>query len=224
MADMSGETLSGAAPDHHPPEALLLDYASGAATEGEALLIATHLAFCATCRATADLLMGTGGALLEAIEAAALPPDLLNRTLAAIDSSPEEAARKEPQTSSLPAALASYVGADLRAVRWRSIVGGFAEYRLALGGGQLIWLLRAPAGKTVPRHRHTGDEWTQVLEGSFTDGTNRYRAGDFVLMEHGQTHKLKAGREADCICLILAHGPVHYTGLKGRLIERLVRR
>ena len=35
---------------HHPGEELLLDYASGAAQEGVALIVAAHLCFCPACR------------------------------------------------------------------------------------------------------------------------------------------------------------------------------
>ena len=37
-------------PNHHPDEALLLEYAGGGLTESIALVVATHLALCPICR------------------------------------------------------------------------------------------------------------------------------------------------------------------------------
>ena len=35
---------------HHPGEELLLAYAAGASDEALSLIVATHMAYCATCR------------------------------------------------------------------------------------------------------------------------------------------------------------------------------
>jgi putative transcriptional regulator len=40
------------APAYHPAEEFLLDYAVGATSPAETLLLATHLAFCGHCRQT----------------------------------------------------------------------------------------------------------------------------------------------------------------------------
>ena len=50
---------------HHPGEALLLDYASGALGEGWSLAIAAHLALCPDCRRLQADMEAIGGALLE---------------------------------------------------------------------------------------------------------------------------------------------------------------
>ena len=52
-------------PQHHMPEAWLVDYAAGTLDEANALLVACHAALCPTCRETLRLLDATGGALLE---------------------------------------------------------------------------------------------------------------------------------------------------------------
>ena len=43
-------------PRHHPPETLLLEYATGALREAQALSLATHLAYCPACRWQAERL------------------------------------------------------------------------------------------------------------------------------------------------------------------------
>jgi len=65
------------APDHHPSDERLLEYASGAAPEPIALLVATHLALCPACRHVTAELEAVGGALLETLP----PKDRLVLTL-----------------------------------------------------------------------------------------------------------------------------------------------
>ena len=50
---------------HHPDDALLLAYASGAADEAVSLILATHLSYCSQCRLRSGEMEAIGGALLE---------------------------------------------------------------------------------------------------------------------------------------------------------------
>ena len=50
---------------HHPDEGLLLAYASGVADEAMSLILATHMAYCETCRAEVAKLERIGGSLLQ---------------------------------------------------------------------------------------------------------------------------------------------------------------
>src|SRR5690242_15819255 len=54
---------------HHPGEEILLSYASGDLAEPLALVVATHLALCPTCRGAVDDLEALGGVLLEQVGA-----------------------------------------------------------------------------------------------------------------------------------------------------------
>jgi len=63
--------VPGHHPDHHPTEALLLDYAAGVLHEPASLVVATHMALCPMCRARVRDLDAVGGALLEALPAVA---------------------------------------------------------------------------------------------------------------------------------------------------------
>ena len=65
------------APTHHIDEALLMDYAVGATSEPESLIIATHLALCPHCRATVRDLEEVGGALLDDVAPEAVAEDAL---------------------------------------------------------------------------------------------------------------------------------------------------
>ena len=75
--------------DHHPSEALLLDYASGALGEGWSIAIATHLALCPTCRQVVRDMEAIGAALMEGLKPAPLSgnikPDIFTAPFAAQD-------------------------------------------------------------------------------------------------------------------------------------------
>ena len=75
-------------PRHHPPETLLLEYATGALHEAQALAVATHLAYCPACRRQARLLDELGGALIDTLPPEPLPPDALSALIARLDEAP----------------------------------------------------------------------------------------------------------------------------------------
>ena len=205
--------LSTATPSrHHPPAELLLDHAGGASSDAEALMIAKHLELCPDCRAGVRECASIGGALLDAIEPARLPPNLLNRTLAAIDRG-TDLTEAEPRKDVL----------DLEAGPWRT-VSGVRVRRLPIGrGDERLLLVRVRQGGSIFTHRHVGEEWTLVLQGGFTDRTGHFGPGDFAVMDSEDEHKPIADAGEDCVCLILMRGQPRYSGLLGRIFQFFVR-
>ena len=72
-------------PAHHPSEAILADYASGALADGPSLVVAAHLESCSSCRRATRLFEAVGGELLEQAAPAAMQADALALALARID-------------------------------------------------------------------------------------------------------------------------------------------
>ncbi|MDB5395085.1 MAG: anti-ECFsigma factor, ChrR [Rhodospirillales bacterium] len=122
------------APTHHPPEAVLIDHASGALSGAEPLIIDIHLDACPHCRRRAQAALAIGGALLDAIAPARLPRILFDRTLQAIDAMEPAAMR-----ASAVSALASFADAWPAQLRnrlssrplsaWRRLPAGFRALR-----------------------------------------------------------------------------------------------
>src|SRR3954447_26169764 len=77
--------MTSPVPDHHPTEALLLDYAAGVLHEPAPVVVATHMALCPMCRARVRDLDAVGGALLEALPAAAPAARALDAVLAPLE-------------------------------------------------------------------------------------------------------------------------------------------
>jgi putative transcriptional regulator len=223
--------LSTPAPTHHPPDALLIDYASGAASEAELLMIAIHLDACSQCRRTVQAASAIGGALLEAITPAPLPRTLFDRTLRAIDAMEAESTR-EP--AARPASLSAFPPAWPAALRtrldnqaasaWRRLPAGFRALRVPFADqSSRMWVMKAPGGRGPLRHRHVGDEWTVVLEGGFTDETGTYAAGDFAYMTDGDEHRVVAEPGEGCVCLLLLREQPLYLTWVGKLLAPLLR-
>lgn len=212
------------APQHHPSAELLLDYTTGAASAGEALMIAAHLAMCpCCCRAVGDC-EAIGGAMLDALAPARLPPNLLNRTLAAIESAECERKRKLEGANRLPTLIRRYLSEDQELPPWRKQAGRIMTRILpvACPASQVV-LIKIKPGGSVFRHTHTGEEWTQVLQGGLSDKSGHYGKGDFVRLTGADDHKPVAEPGEDCICVALLKGGLKYTGLVGRLAGPFIR-
>jgi putative transcriptional regulator len=105
---------------YHPDDELLLAYASGTADEAVSLIVATHITYCAICRAQAAKLEAIGGTLLQDLQPAPLAAGALDSVLARLDQiTPYERPRRAASRDGTPDVLRPYIGGDLSQVRWR---------------------------------------------------------------------------------------------------------
>lgn len=211
---------------HPAPEELLLDYAAGALPEGPALAVALHVALDPAARAAVDRLNAVGGALLDREAAASLEEGALEDVLARLDQvavEPRPATpRPRPGFEWAPAPLLPYLKPDMD---WRRILGKFDEIRLGVVGAfHRVSILRLEPGKGLPEHRHTGYEYTVVLQGGYTDNTGNYGVGDFAVGPGSERHEPIADPGEPCIALIVVEQPIVLTGPWGRWLNPLVKR
>jgi len=214
--------------DHHPSEALLLDYASGALGEGWSVAIATHLALCPTCRQVVRDMESIGAALMEGLEPAPISEntksDMLNVSFA--EQAVEETISVPIETSPtpiLPEPLRRYIGGDLDQVPWRRL--GLGAYQCLLPTGEdesIVRLLRIPAGHLVPSHSHDGMELTLVLNGAFSDSTGCYVRGDLQEADGSLEHQPHAAAGADCICLVVTDAPLRFSSRAARIAQPFI--
>jgi putative transcriptional regulator len=211
---------------HPAPEELLLDYAAGALPEGPALAVALHVALDPAARAAVDQLNAVGGALIDREPAAALDDGALENVLARLDGIAVEPRREAPHPRPgfewVPAPLLPYLkpGTD-----WRRILGKFDEIRLDVTGAfHRVSLLRLEPGRGLPEHKHTGYEYTVVLQGGYTDNTGSYGVGDFAVGPGSERHEPIADPGEPCIALIVVEDPIVLTGPWGRWLNPLVKR
>lgn len=217
-------------PAHHLPEGLLLAYATGRLPEGFALVVATHLSLCPSCRAAAESFDHLGGALLDAAAPEeADEAEALARCWAKIEARPVQTrpAPRAKTPGALPAPLAAYLPQGLDGARWQNLGGGLRQALLPTGRDARARLLRIPAGRAVPEHGHAGLEMTLVLRGAFRDGDQRFGPGDVEIewggADPGPGHQPVAEPGEDCLCLAATEAPLRFRALLPRLLQPIFR-
>lgn len=202
---------------HHPSELALAEFAAGTLDAARALVVSAHLSRCPQCRNAVRGLEDVGGVLLDAVEPARMTAGALDRTLAKLDASqiaPAEAAVADAETlSGYPLGPWRWLG---RGIQWRAV-------DVPSGDAVRVFMLKAAPGTKLPRHRHTGTEWTCVFQGAFRHKLGRYGAGDFDEADDTVEHDPFVEEGEVCICLVALQGSIRLQGFLGRLLQPLVR-
>lgn len=213
-------------PNHHPDEALLIEYANGSLGEAKALLVATHLALCPACRMSVAAGEAASAQLAFADAAADVGP-IPDVTGTTVERSVSAAAPVVP----VPEPLRGYLGWPVSELGWVPVLSGMKEYPLPeFAGRSSVRLLAIEPGRRMPRHTHEGLELTLVLQGSFADASGSYAKGDVATADAAVDHQPQAGGGEICLCLAVEDAPLRLTGFNGALINaaaavrRLVRR
>ena len=209
-------------PAHHPDDALLLEYASGAMPQSVALIVATHVGGCARCQATTGGLEAVGGACLDDIAPVEMNDDALASLFARLDgdSAPEPPAHV--RIPGVPTPLDQYLSAGFADLTWKGRAGGIQTFELDVPD-QRTFLLRIPAGGKSPAHTHRAKEYTQVVQGAFVDHTGEFCEGDFVVTDPSVTHQPMVAGAQSCICLAVLEAPLKLTGPFGWLVNPFLR-
>lgn len=240
-------------PSHHPAPELLAEYAAGSLPLSHALCIAAHLEFCERCRQQVGKLNNLGAALFDAQQPKSVATDtaaLKSRVLEILDAgenvsndcgelnaahghanasdsdasvSNSHAARVEGYR--VPRSLTQFIRSDYRDLSWSALSTSIKLATLLNDkDGSQVALSRVKPGGKMLHHRHTGEEFTVVLEGSFSDETGVFRKGDFVQRDKRHRHKPVVTKDAECICLMVLDAPIQFTGFFARLLNPFVRR
>ena len=211
---------------HHLSDELMLDYASGALTEGWGLAVATHLSFCKSSRNLSSNLDAVGGILLNEVQEAGIADDILDSVLSEIDASENmELVQKNPhikdqKRSLIPTPLASYIGMDIDKLPWKNLGLGVQQISVPLSDRTTsARLICIPAGKPVTEHSHSGRELTVVLSGGFHDITGEYGPGDIQEVYGDFEHQPHARDLENCIALAVTEAPLKFSGIAARLVQ-----
>lgn len=220
---------------HHIDPTTLIEYAAGNLPEPVAMLTATHMALCPTCRQTNAMLEDAGGALIDDALTDAKPGEmgpsatlrkavfdrLEDDDLSQTSSSAHQSVRPD---LIIPRPLRDYLGDRVEALEFRKIANGLEAIDILPDYPQYTTrLMRISASKSMPMHAHNGVEYTLVLEGGFSDGSNVYHRGDVAVADADIEHKPVAEPGVDCLCLAVNHASVRLTGPLGRLLNPFVK-
>lgn len=213
-------------PVHHPDEATLISYASGALSQAISLVTAAHLEQCAECRARLRHAERIGGLLMQQHSGVVEPLKGRAAMLARLDEKPAQttvAAPVKQGTDLLPACLHAHFGQSLSDQPWKTLIPGVQRVRAqGVRQGNLM-LLRIAPGISMPLHGHGGSEMTLVLKGSYHDELGEYRCGDIADLDSDTQHQPTAHAEEYCICLMATDSPLRFQGLLARMLQPIFR-
>lgn len=209
---------------HHPTDTTLATFAAGTLDEARALVVATHVSLCSQCRNAIAGFECVAGEMLRTLPPTPLQADALTKALARLDSAPRDSAPASPPRDTddirLPAPLASYQRGP-----WRWLGRGIEYSAIDMPSHRdgRVFLLKAMPGIRLPHHKHTGTEWTCVIQGAFSHEGGQFGAGDFDEADESIEHHPFVEAGDICICLVALQGKVQLQGWAGRLLQPLLR-
>jgi putative transcriptional regulator len=210
---------------HHLDEATIIALAAGTLGEAHGFAAATHVAYCAECRAALREAESLGGQLLYDHDSRAVTDTCRAATLASLDAIVAAPAKKPAPLSEIPAVLCNLLdNQPLDSLKWKTKAPGIATFEIPLSskGKTHLQLLRIGKGRQMPEHGHGGEEITVILRGSYSDHTGRYGAGDAADFDEDMEHQPKVDSDMDCICLVATEAPTRFKSFWARLAQPFV--
>ena len=211
----------------HPRDELLATYSAGSLPLSQALCVSTHLEHCSECTRKLQRLNRVGSELMQQLAPAKVSEDLKEQLFDRLDFLNETEDENDAQqpASSIPRCLRQFVPKNYESLQWRRVSADIHSIELCRDyNGARVELLKIRPGGKAHTHTHLGDEYTVILEGSFSDESGRYGEGDFLLRDQNDRHTPVATQDRECICLAVTEGPIQFTGFFGRLLNPLMRR
>lgn len=205
-----------------------MQFSAGHLANALGVMIACHLENCGQCRKRAAVFNELGGEILRETAPEPVGGDVLQGLLARletpVEADTEGAGQGGISDPRIPRPLRRFVPAAFDGLDWSGLSRSIREYRLPISDERYTAkFYRIAAGSELPEHTHRGNEFTLVLEGSFSDYQDEYHPGDFILADSHKTHRPRASDDCDCICFAVLDAPVKLTGLLGRLINPFLR-
>ena len=210
-----------------------MSFSAGQMPDALGIIVACHLESCAHCRQRAAFYERLGGEILLETEGMTVAPQLLDSLLCRLDTPEPRAANENELGASkdglaaeikriknLPKPLRRFVNKEFAQLPWSGMSRNIKEFELPISGhGYTAKFYKIAAGKELPVHTHRGNEYTLVLDGSFSDKAGEYHQGDFILADTQTIHQPKAANDGDCICFAVMDAPLKMTGFFGRMLN-----
>ncbi len=210
---------------NHPAEELLTGFSAASLPLSQAACISAHLENCQACRQAVAQLNSVGSEFMQQLKPAPASAELKQDLLDRLDDLAEPAQPGHFQNEAIPRGLRQFIPGDYSKLPWKRVSPDIHSHELCRdSNGAKMELLRIRAGGKATTHTHMGDEYTVILEGSFSDEDGLYHRGDFLVRDASHRHTPIATRDRECICLAVTEAPIQFTGFFGRLLNPLIRR
>ncbi|MGK0500559.1 MAG: putative transcriptional regulator [Oceanicoccus sp.] len=210
---------------HHPAAELLAAFSAGSLQLTHALAVSTHVEHCSDCNANLQRLNIMGAEMMSELEPAQPSDSLKANILSMLDDEPISEPAPAKRNSNIPRALQQFIPDDYDSLEWQRVSPSIHTVKLCVdSNGSKVEMLRIKAGATIPNHTHTGDEYTMLLEGSFSDDSGIYKEGDFIVRDGRHKHSPVVSKDHVCICLTVTDAPIAFTGFFSRMLNPILRR
>jgi len=206
-------------------------YAAGCLDPAFCLLVETQAALRPDVARAVARAETIAGVFLETEESAALSDGAIDKAFAMIDA--YEAGERAGGTAvkmasegldellALPEPLRETALQSFQSQKWQGLTQGIRRLKLETGSQAEVELYRIEPGCTVPKHSHSGSEFTLVVAGGFSDETGSFGPGDLSLKGPEDTHQPTGDMDGVCYALAVRDGGLRFTGLMG-VVQRLI--
>lgn len=212
----------------HPSPELLVRYSAGTISPAMSFVIAMHIKHCDVCKQQQNSLEAFGGVSIESSSHEEMTDSAFEALMGLIDDN-EQIDALNPSVED--AAIASdympilerLANKDYDGVEWQHVAKKISHAELAIDDqNNKIELLKFSSGAKIPSHTHKGNEYTVILEGSYSDEMGEFVAGDFIHLTGEHHHKPVAGKEG-CVCIAVTDAPMEFTGPIGPILNFFTR-
>jgi putative transcriptional regulator len=210
--------------NYHPSDELLMQFSAGQMSNALGIMVACHLEKCHHCNSRIRVYEQLGGEIMQETAPVEVGGNVLSELLLKLDQpAPEEHDAKDHASlvdPRIPKPLSRFVPNYFDKLEWSGMSRSIKEYKLPISDAQYsAKLYKISAGKELPIHTHKGNEFTLVMDGSFSDKAGDYNQGDFILADTQTVHQPKAAENADCICFAVMDAPLKMTGFFGKMLN-----
>lgn len=213
---------------HHLDDATIVAYAAGTLGHAHGMVVASHLAYCAECRASVREAEVIGGEILELEGHSVAVSDMCRAaTLASLDAVAPVAPRTKTAKAftDVPNILSGVLaGQSLDTLNWKKKAPGVAVFEIPMpkdSRGKLMLLSIGP-GKSMPEHSHGGEELTLILRGSYSDKFGRFMPGDVADLDEEVEHQPVVDSSEPCICLVAIEAPTRFKSFWAKVAQPFV--
>lgn len=218
-------------------EIMLLDYATGALSQPESVLISTYMALNPSARRMARDFEYLGGLLIEELSPRPVSGDCLTRTLASIEALERQTgpATTAPLPESPEEELARLPGRLLASLArgeippelvWAHMLEGIQKCHLLSAAKarnrQQLDLFRLMPGMDMPPPSHRAEtEIILVIQGSYEDHSGLHNRGDLSIVT--QQEYGRSCRHQGCLTLTLTSRPLTLEDRLRQMLQDLLR-
>jgi putative transcriptional regulator len=210
-------------PSFHPDETLLIEYTAGQLDQATALVIATHIEVCEECQKKSAVYASLAAEFLEQSDDMPCGEEILQALLSKLPEQHKNTPKIKltpHQEDFYPQTLNDFLAAFPPKKSWQQVGGSLRQLPLAKGfNGATCKIMGVKAGHKIPKHTHKGDEFVLVLQGGLSDHRGTLRCGDFIYSDSSVEHTPVAEMGEECICLVVTHGKLKFTGVFGRILN-----